>query len=65
QVHAAIGTTHEHCLHQYTRRLWSWRDEGENIEHWLYVVATDLLTSNESDLWSYLTGTKQVEYSKE
>ncbi|HLY52380.1 MAG TPA: acyl-CoA dehydrogenase, partial [Steroidobacteraceae bacterium] len=27
QVHGAIGFTHEHRLHQLTRRLWSWRDE--------------------------------------
>ncbi len=34
QVHAAIGTTYEHQLHQFTRRLWAWRDEGASSDYW-------------------------------
>lgn len=59
QVHAAIGTTHEHSLHQYTRRLWSWRDEGKNTAYWTDVVATHLLENNSDSLWAYLTEKKQ------
>lgn len=55
QVHAAIGTTHEHSLHQYTRRLWSWRDEGANTSYWTDVVATQLLEISGDSLWAYLT----------
>lgn len=58
QVHAAIGTTHEHSLHQYTRRLWSWRDEGANISHWTEILATQLLENSGDNLWAYLTDTK-------
>ncbi len=58
QVHAAIGTTHEHSLHQYTRRLWSWRDEGTSTAYWTDVVATQLLEQSGDSLWAYLTDTK-------
>lgn len=58
QVHAAIGTTHEHSLHQYTRRLWSWRDEGTSAVDWTDVVATQLLEQSGDSLWAYLTDTK-------
>ena len=58
QVHAAIGTTHEHSLHQYTRRLWSWRDEGTSTAYWSDVVATQLLEQSGDSLWAYLTNTK-------
>ncbi|MEG0438686.1 MAG: acyl-CoA dehydrogenase family protein [Solibacillus sp.] len=59
QVHAAIGTTHEHALHQYTRRLWAWRDEGANTSYWTDVVATQLLENSGNRLWDYLTDTKK------
>lgn len=55
QVHAAIGTTHEHSLHQYTRRLWSWRDEGANTSYWTDLLATQLLENSGNSLWAYLT----------
>ncbi|MFJ7951459.1 acyl-CoA dehydrogenase family protein [Lysinibacillus sp. NPDC096418] len=58
QVHAAIGTTHEHSLHQYTRRLWSWRDEGANISYWTEILATQLIENSGDSLWAYLTDTK-------
>ncbi|MEG0471127.1 MAG: acyl-CoA dehydrogenase family protein [Solibacillus sp.] len=60
QVHAAIGTTHEHALHQYTRRLWAWRDEGASISYWTDVVATQLLENSGDRLWNYLTDTKKT-----
>lgn len=34
QVHGAIGFTRDHTLQQYTRRLWSWRDEYGNEREW-------------------------------
>ncbi|MGE8001110.1 acyl-CoA dehydrogenase family protein [Lysinibacillus sp. NPDC093190] len=55
QVHAAIGTTHEHSLHQFTRRLWSWRDEGASTSYWTNFVATQLLENSGDSLWGYLT----------
>ncbi|MED3765004.1 acyl-CoA dehydrogenase family protein [Ureibacillus sp. FSL K6-8385] len=56
QLHAAIGTTHEHALHQYTRRLWSWRDEGTSADYWSGHIA-DYLLNHDDDLWAYLTKT--------
>lgn len=56
QLHAAIGTTHEHALHQYTRRLWSWRDEGPNSDFWSESIAHYLL-NNDTDLWAFITKT--------
>lgn len=58
QVLAAIGTTHEHALQQYTRRLWAWRDEGTDSHYWNDVIATDLLKNSGDNLWSYLTENK-------
>ena len=55
QVFAAIGVTHEHSLHQYTRRLWSWREDGLTATYWKKQIACMLLESNESDIWEYLT----------
>ncbi len=38
QIHGAIGMTQEYPLHQFTRRLWAWRQEWGSESHW----ATDL-----------------------
>lgn len=59
QVHGAIGVTHEHNLHQYTRRLWSYRDEGVTQSEWSKGFANTLLQSDES-LWESLTTAKKV-----
>lgn len=55
QVHAAIGMTHEHSLHHYTRRLWAWRDEDFTMRYWKQSLVADMLASNTS-LWASLTG---------
>ncbi|HEN8797900.1 TPA: acyl-CoA/acyl-ACP dehydrogenase [Pseudomonas putida] len=34
QVFGAIGFTEEHELHDFTKRLWSWRDEWGNEAFW-------------------------------
>ncbi|HZG70042.1 MAG TPA: acyl-CoA dehydrogenase family protein [Chondromyces sp.] len=60
QVHGAIGVTHEHSLHQYTRRLWAWRDEGAGESYWSDEIAQRLLTSTEDDLWAFLTASTKV-----
>ncbi|MFJ8262188.1 acyl-CoA dehydrogenase family protein [Rummeliibacillus sp. NPDC094406] len=59
QVHGAIGVTHEHNLHQYTRRLWSYRDEGVTQSEWSEILANELLQSDES-LWESLTIANKV-----
>lgn len=54
QVHAAIGVTHEHRLHQYTRRLWAWRDEEFTARYWKKQLAQQLLETN-LNLWESIT----------
>lgn len=60
QVHAAIGVTHEHRLHHYTRRLWAWRDEDFHAKFWKKEMAKKMLHSS-SNTWDVLTKKKQVE----
>ncbi|MGX9134614.1 acyl-CoA dehydrogenase family protein [Rummeliibacillus sp. JY-2-4R] len=60
QVHAAIGVTHEHSLHQYTRRLWAWRDEGNSVNYWKKEIANQLLKTESTDIWTYLTNSQNV-----
>ena len=54
QVHAAIGVTHEHRLHHYTRRLWAWRDEEFTARYWKKQLAQQLLETK-LDLWESIT----------
>jgi len=65
QVHAAIGTTYEHQLHQFTRRLWAWRDEGASSDYWSARVATELLENSGASLWAYLTDSNTLLTNKE
>ena len=61
QIHGAIGVTHEHKLHQFTRRLWAWREEFGNELEWSKFLANDLL-SNSQDLWETITESKVKEF---
>ncbi|MFC7686376.1 acyl-CoA dehydrogenase family protein [Ureibacillus sp. GCM10028918] len=61
QVHAAIGVTHEHRLHHYTRRLWAWRDEDFHAKYWKKELAQKMLHSSNT-LWEAITKKKQVEH---
>ncbi len=54
QVHAAMGFTHEHALHLYTRRLWSWRDEFGAEPEWLAWVGRAAAEVGGEQLWSFL-----------
>ncbi len=56
QVHGAIGITHEHALHQYTRRLWSWRDEYGGEPHWQTVIGHEIAEAGADNVWSFITG---------
>jgi len=61
QVHAAIGVTHEHRLHHYTRRLWAWRDEDFRAKYWKKELAQKWLHSSNT-LWDGLTKKKLIEH---
>ncbi|WNC17492.1 acyl-CoA dehydrogenase family protein [Brevibacillus brevis] len=55
QVHGAIGFTHEHVLHQCTRRVLAWRDEWGTETQWAEKLAEQLMLLEENGLWPYLS----------
>lgn len=55
QVHGAIGFTHEHVLHRYTRRLWSWRDEFGSEATWAMRIGRLVSGLGGEGLWPFLT----------
>lgn len=57
QVHGAMGITYEHLLHQYTRRLWSWRDEFGPETRWQRELGRALTARGADQLWSFITRT--------
>jgi alkylation response protein AidB-like acyl-CoA dehydrogenase len=56
QVHGAIGITYEHALHQYTRRLWSWRDEYGGETHWQAVIGRQVAEAGADGIWPMIAG---------
>jgi acyl-CoA dehydrogenase len=57
QVHGAMGFTHEHSLHQRTRRLWAWRDEYGTESYWQEKLGRSLCSAGADNLWSMLIKT--------
>ncbi len=55
QVHGAMGFTHEHTLHHFTRRLWSWRDEFGNEAFWQRRLGKRLAATGADGLWDFIT----------
>lgn len=53
QVHGAIGTTYEHSLHLYTRRLWAWRDSFGPEAEWSLVLGRAALAGGGAGLWPF------------
>ena len=51
QVHGAIGYTAEHDLHNWTKRLWAWRDECGNEAHWWQVLGAEAARGGGGALW--------------
>jgi acyl-CoA dehydrogenase len=58
QVLAAMGITEEHALHHFTRRLWSWREEGGTERFWAARIGA-LVQSSPESLWAFLTSRDQ------
>lgn len=54
QVHGAMGYTHEHRLHHYTRRVWAWRDEYGTESHWQLKLGNHLAGIGADALWDFL-----------
>lgn len=55
QVFAAIGITEDHELHHFTRRLWSWREEGGTERFWAAEIGRATLARGGANLWPDLT----------
>lgn len=55
QVFAAIGITEEHELHHFTRRLWSWREEGGTERFWAAEIGRAAIERGGERLWPDLT----------
>jgi len=50
QVHGAIGTTHEHRLHELTRAALAWRSEFGSVRYWDEQV-TDVALAVGAEMW--------------
>ena len=57
QVHGAMGISYEHSLHQYTRRLWSWRDEFGAETEWQAEIGRRAAAKGADDLWAFISQT--------
>lgn len=55
QVLGAIGFTHEHRLHFFTRRLWAWRAECGSAATWAHRLGEFCLAADSGGLWNILT----------
>ena len=54
QIHGAMGFTHEHRLHHYTRRVWAWRDEWGNEFHWQALLGAHLAQLGADRAWDFI-----------
>ena len=54
QVHGAMGFTHEHQLHHFTRRVWAWRDEYGNEAFWQQRLGRHLAGIGADKVWDFL-----------
>jgi alkylation response protein AidB-like acyl-CoA dehydrogenase len=54
QVHGAMGFTHEHRLHHYSRRAWAWRDEYGNEFYWQTVLGAHMAALGADNVWSFI-----------
>jgi alkylation response protein AidB-like acyl-CoA dehydrogenase len=57
QAHGAIGFTHEYALHQFTRRLWTWRDEFGGEPYWQAEIGRQVAKGGADRLWQFASGT--------
>lgn len=54
QVHGAMGFTHEHQLHHFTRRLWAWRDEYGNEAEWQQLLGSAVAKAGADQAWGLI-----------
>ncbi|MFK7914272.1 MAG: acyl-CoA dehydrogenase family protein [Pseudomonadales bacterium] len=54
QVHGAMGFTHEHQLHHFTRRLWAWRDEFGHEGEWQALLGARIAAGGADQAWGFI-----------
>ena len=54
----AMGFTHEHVLHHYTRRLWVWRRDFGSETFWGEKIGAAYAKAGPQALWAGLSGSK-------
>jgi acyl-CoA dehydrogenase len=55
QLHGAMGVSMEYPLHQFTRRLWAWRDYALPECRWTAALGATAIGTGETALWDDLT----------
>lgn len=55
QVHGAIGTTHEHHLHEFTNAALAWRSEYGSVQYWDELLTSAALDPACEGLWDLIT----------
>lgn len=55
QSMGAMGFTHEHILHHYTRRLWVWRRDFGSESFWGEKIGQSFARAGKDDLWPALS----------
>jgi acyl-CoA dehydrogenase len=56
QVHGAIGMTQEYRLHHFSRRLWAWRNEYGDEQHWAARLGSTVAAAGADNLYPAITG---------
>ncbi len=54
QVHGAMGFTHEHELHHFTRRLWAWREEFGGEVYWQARLGERIAAKGADAVWEFI-----------
>ncbi|GAA1852910.1 hypothetical protein GCM10009836_36230 [Pseudonocardia ailaonensis] len=55
QIHAGMGMTQEYPLHQFTRRLWAWRQEWGTEARWAQRVGRTFVAAPVDQLFPLIT----------
>jgi alkylation response protein AidB-like acyl-CoA dehydrogenase len=58
QSMGAMGFTHEHILHHYTRRLWVWRRDFGSEGQWGAKIGAAYAKAGPDALWASMSGSK-------
>jgi acyl-CoA dehydrogenase len=58
QSMGAMGFTHEHILHHYTRRLWVWRRDFGSETFWGEKIGAAYAKAGPQALWEALSGSR-------